>query len=72
VFEINLRSDVGVYMWTQLDLGYLCGSSFDVSMIVTETVTVYMDPILYVDPISKCTQFDDDDDESMIVIEIVK
>ena len=59
MFEINLRSDVGVYMWTQVDLGYLCGPTWTKD--------------LYVDPISKFTQFDDDDDdESMIVIEIVK
>jgi hypothetical protein len=28
VFKINLRSDVGLYMWARVDLGYLCGPSF--------------------------------------------
>jgi len=32
VFKINLRSDVGVYMWTHVDLGFLCGSSLMVMM----------------------------------------
>jgi hypothetical protein len=64
---------VGVYVWTHVDLGSLCGPSFyvepvskwtqfdddDVSMIVTKTVTVTM--TVYVDPVSKWTQFDDDD-----------
>ena len=28
VFAINLRSDVGIYMPTHVDLGYLCGPNF--------------------------------------------
>ena len=34
VFEINLRSDVGVYIWTHVDLGYLCGPNFYVDRVL--------------------------------------
>jgi hypothetical protein len=50
-----------------VDLGSLCGPSFDVSMTVTKTTTMIV--IVYMDPVSTWTFFDDDDDVSMIVTE---
>jgi hypothetical protein len=33
VFKINLRSDVGVYIWTHVDLGCLFGPDFYVDLV---------------------------------------